>query len=422
MATAVSPTSATPNHDLTLTDGSTTVGFVLVTGQGEKNERAIQEYPQQRTAIKLTSGDGQYSDYNLPYMSLEQSNWSSGRGSKRFEDDRAKFYNSFRANTQSDARILPGGVERYATGLRTWQGPQPQEGAEFMSLYDTTVYRAMKFTATASYTISQIQLWLDFIGNHNYLKVSIYSDVTNAPGLSLAYGTFYSFYGAEHTSNLIDISLAVTSGTAYWIVLHGDSGTLGETPTATRCAFVYNDTTAAGAALSSANGSTWASSNPFCYRLLDNSERYVPHFFEYKKALYMVKRFFSPSDSTLYINGDRGAADSNTGDLTKLNDATKNWAVNEWAGAVVMIVGGPGVGEQVPFRTITSNTATALTVDFTWKTTHTTATEYVITKTDVWKQITSPADLNGASPRVAVAGEVVYFALGDSTAVLRYQE
>ncbi len=426
MATVVSPTSATPSHDLTLTDGVNTVGFVLVNSQGEKSERSIQEYPQNRTAIKLTSGDGQYSDYNLPYMSIEQSNWSSGRGNKRFEDDRSRFWDSIRAYTEKDSRVLLGGIETYSTGLRTWQGFSPTTGGAYLPMYSGTRFRATSFTAAASFTLSQIELWADQTGTNNYLQVHIYSNNAGEPGTSLASAYWRSpsaYPGAYHTSTLVDISVALTASTVYWLVVDGDSGTLGETPTATSCAYLYENTaTSPGTAKSSANGSTWAAGTAFVFRLLDNATAYTPTLFEYKKSLYMVKRFYSGADSTLWRNGDRGAADSNSGDKTLLNDATKSWTVNEWAGAIVMIVGGPGVQEEQPHRTIVSNTATALLVDQTWNTAHTTATEYVILKSNKWTQVAPTPDMNGDCTDVAVTGEVVYFALGDSTNVLRYQE
>ncbi len=51
---------------------------------------------------------------------------------------------------------------------------------------------------------------------------------------------------------------------------------------------------------------------------------------------------------------------------TTLQDTTKAWTVNEYAGATVVITAGTGAGQS---RTVLSNTATALTVSAAWATT-----------------------------------------------------
>lgn len=95
---------------------------------------------------------------------------------------------------------------------------------------------------------------------------------------------------------------------------------------------------------------------------------------EYKGMNYIFLES-SAGARSIYMVGDRGAADSNSGALTKLNDATKSWTTNEYTGFTVRIIEGPGKGEE---RVCTGNSATQLTVSPAWVTTHTTATGYVI--------------------------------------------
>lgn len=147
-------------------------------------------------------------------------------------------------------------------------------------------------------------------------------------------------------------------------------------------------------------------------------------FFEYKGALYFVTTPLAGTASTLYINGDRGAADSNTGALTTLIDATKTWTPDEWIGSVVKIIAGPGVEEDQNWRVITDNDTTSVQVSPAWNITHTTSTEYVIVKSDKWTAIScSPLFLDKVSD-VAVAGDWMYFCYGNTTAsyIQRYQE
>jgi len=172
----------------------------------------------------------------------------------------------------------------------------------------------------------------------------------------------------------------------------------------------------------SSDGSSWSSvlGNMPHYRVLDAGSAMAGMFFEYKRGLYFIAQEDDATDSALYINGDRGVADSNTGALTTLIDASKSWTTNEWAGCVVLITAGPGAEENQPWRIISSNTATALTVSATWNVEHTTDTEYVILGSDKW---TSVQDIGGFCTDVAVADDFVYFARGDTGTdkVLRYQ-
>ena len=73
-------------------------------------------------------------------------------------------------------------------------------------------------------------------------------------------------------------------------------------------------------------------------------------------------------------NHDTGTSTgSNTS--TTLNDTTKSWATNAYQNKVVMIAGGTGIGQ---FRTISSNTATQLTISESWTTTPDATSEYTI--------------------------------------------
>ncbi len=64
-----------------------------------------------------------------------------------------------------------------------------------------------------------------------------------------------------------------------------------------------------------------------------------------KTSLMMILAGLSQpttGNSLLYLNGDRGAADDNTGALTTLIDATKSWVANEWIGCYAVLTAGPG--------------------------------------------------------------------------------
>ena len=159
----------------------------------------------------------------------------------------------------------------------------------------------------------------------------------------------------------------------------------------------------------------------FAYRIRPVPVTFAARFFEYKRGTYAITQVDNNSNSYLWLNGDRGTADDNTGALTTLVDAAKSWTTDEWIGAKVILIDGPGSEETQNWRSITANSATALTVSPAWNIIHTTATNYVIVGSNKW---VSKHDLGGIVTDVTVADDFVYFARGDtgSNYILRYQE
>lgn len=84
--------------------------------------------------------------------------------------------------------------------------------------------------------------------------------------------------------------------------------------------------------------------------------------------LYIVARDASGND--LF---DYGQATS--GDTSTLTDSSKSWATNQFANCTVFIVRGTGAGQS---RTISSNTATELTVSAAWDTVPDSTSHYMI--------------------------------------------
>ena len=81
------------------------------------------------------------------------------------------------------------------------------------------------------------------------------------------------------------------------------------------------------------------------------------------------------SEHTVSIGDLDTGTSSGSNTSTTLNDTTKSWGTNDYQGKVVVITAGTGAGQ---FNTITSNTATALTVDNSWVTTPDATSEYTI--------------------------------------------
>lgn len=77
---------------------------------------------------------------------------------------------------------------------------------------------------------------------------------------------------------------------------------------------------------------------------------------------------------TLTFPSDSGTATA--GAATTLTDSSKAWVTNRWAGGTVTLTGGTGSGQT---RTISSNTATAITVSPAWTTNPAAGTTYTVT-------------------------------------------
>lgn len=95
-------------------------------------------------------------------------------------------------------------------------------------------------------------------------------------------------------------------------------------------------------------------------------------------------------------NGTADAGAPNDG----LDDATKSWATNEWASKPVHIYGGTGSGQT---RTVSSNTATRLTVSVNWTTNPDATSVYAVG--DLWTQPGAMGEIT--TPSIAIANPLV---------------
>lgn len=76
-------------------------------------------------------------------------------------------------------------------------------------------------------------------------------------------------------------------------------------------------------------------------------------------------------------SADDSGTSSGSNTAATINDTGKTWTVNQWAGATVVITGGTGSGQA---QRIGSNTATAITLVYSWKTVPDNTSTYEIYK------------------------------------------
>jgi hypothetical protein len=421
MTITVSPTTTKPTHHIKLSKSGTEIGLILCDAKGDADEAGLTREPYPRSAVKIYSGEQTYGDSEPPYKPISQEDWSGGRGAKTFETMATRYADAWRADATRAGKILLGGQESYATGLRSQNQAMPGS-INWVMLYGNYRFMAQQFIVPAvGYAPANVWVWLRKRGTPPVgCTISLYSNVSggtpNAPILN-ATGTVSVASVVDEISVLTNVQItasALTAGYVYWVVVDGGVAADITNHWEIGCGVTAGKRSAAG--------STWNTTTLApCYRVTDADAVYKALFFEYKKQMYAVKQFESGATSTFWMNGDRGTADSNSGNKARLNDSTKTWTADEWIGSIAYIIAGPGSEEPVPWRVITDNGTNYLEMA-NWNTTHSTATEYIIVKSDKWTQVT--LSMGGAVTDIAVTDMFVYFARGEvgNLGVLRYEE
>lgn len=398
-------------HHVSLTDkNGKKLGLILVDERGEP-KLSFTRNPVDRTSFKTSSGSMAYSDFQYPYTPITQASWAGGRGSLNYEADATKFLDSLGMRTGRTGKVHLGPQEQYSNGYRGQDISVPGD-VIFKPIYGDTLGFAVKFTASASYTAGVIYLLLRKKGTPKDITVGIKSHDAGNDIPDAWVGTEHTLTASDGDDDLshwipIDASAAVTATTVYWVEISSSNVNTSE-----NCWEI---------GVSNGSGTTKKYNDDpayvdvtydLYYRVTPADTNQNVKFFEYRRTLFAVISGDSGAP-TLWKNGDRGVADSNAGELNKLKDATRSWVTDQWAGAIVMVIAGIGITEPIPYRTIVSNTGTALTVSEAWTVQHNTTTEYVIFGSDVWIEITGHGLTSPVTDVLVTPGGTVYFAQGD---------
>lgn len=431
MAIVVDPTTPKANtHHIRLVRGANELGLILADQGGNADYKAIDRQPYPRSALKIATGESKYTDLEPPFETTTIDDWSGGRGKLYWDDEKNRFFDSYRIDTTRPGKVFPAGLESFV-GLYPGVNNYHRLSNKTLTKIGNTngIYSATRFVADATTTFDYVLLPLRPVGTVQPLTIAIYSHNagTGKPNALLYSEAITTVSYKTRIDSIMtwpvpfSPAISLTSGTTYWLVT--------VCPTATASNYwetIYGKraNSAVGDFMYSGDGITWDDGPPgneLTYGqlfTLSNHNRFYRKIFEYKRALYVVYSSLDYYDAggtySIYQLGDRGAADSNSADKTKLNDATKSWATDEWRGCTVLITAGPGEGE---YRTITSNTATAITVA-TWNETHTTATEYVILGS---KKLRFVGNTTYPVTDVAIGGDWAYLARGEGYPILRWR-
>lgn len=415
----VSPSEIKRTHHISLSDGKTTLGFIATDGRGNAAPYSITRAPINRTAMKTTSGSQTYSDFEPPWSPVAQEDWSGGSGSLDFDDNITRFWDSAGVNTSFANKMFLGPQETYTTGTRNQVNNLPDDLTWLEIKTGSKNYLAAIFTANANYNAANIYLYVRRYGTPaSDLTVELCSSSGGEPDTVLQTATITTsditdtialFYKAAITAQ------ALSSGTLYWVKVYSANGT-------SQDHWKVGVKNAGGNSKESSDGTTWSASGvDLYYRVTDANSTKYPVLFRYLYSEYMILNGDSGAPA-LYINGDRGVADANTGVLSTLVDGTKSWTNDEWIGAIVYIFKGKGASERQPWRTITDNDGTTLTVNSAWKIEHDTTTEYVIINSDKWTEIASGTHgLTSPVTDVCIVNNYCYLCQGDDVAIRRWR-
>jgi hypothetical protein len=400
-----------PTHHISLTDvNGVEVGLILCNDKGEPSP-VWNKTPIERTALKTSSGSSSYGDFDYPYAPITQDDWSGGRGGLDFERDSTKFYDDNRVNTHRENKAYLGPMEHFSKGYKVMDY-RVQSRYICFDVYKTDltvpiVNDILTFVPTSNYTMRRIWVMMrkPVSATCDMPTITLHDGTSVVASVTLP-TTIRSASRETPAWYPLDMSVALVTTKTYTLQIDQYYSTPLDWSDEESFTFGYNDLTK-GLTKGMYIIETAASDDEVIY-------------YEYKGQQYKV---LSPVGAapTVWMNGDRGAADANTGALTTLIDATKSWGTNAWTGCVVKIVQGTGKTETIQYRTIASNTATTLTLSSAFTITHDTTTEYVIIAAETWRELTGHG-LTVPVTAVLPVGEVVYFAQGDSVLMRSHRE
>lgn len=357
MATRVGPEfrGKKPTHHIELVDSaSTSIQLICTDGRGNRKAQiAVNPYPQ--FASQLRQGSTKHADRVPPFEDIALQDFSGGLGMLHHDEDASRYLDGKRIDTSEPGRVRHSGLATYTTGLRDFDESWPGDVA-WSSLYTGQTNVVKAFTSGDGYNANSVIVILKKTGSPTgNVQIDIEDSASSSlKSKTLAIGTdcLTDIVSEEVEFTLASVQ-AIAASTAYQIRVTYSGGDASN----------YVDVAVDG------------SGDPY-FRCLDDTDLDGVMFQEYKEALYAITQPADRSVSKLYVLGDRGTADSNTTDLTKLNDSSKTWTVDEWIGSIVKIIG--DAKEEQPWREITDNDATSLTVSPAFKSDQSTLTEYVI--------------------------------------------
>ena len=351
-----------PTHHISLQTvaGANETGFICVGEEAYIVKPEIQVRPYPGQATQFVQGRSKHADKVPPFIDVSFWNNIGGMGMLHYDEDESRYLDGYMMNTSEEGRTILQGRPTYTKGIRDFNEYQPDNDVRmtWRSVYasnneDTEV----SFVTEAAYNADKVRLYMRKVGSPTG---NITVELRTSGDVNMDTATLDASNLSAHSPYFVEFDWddddALSDATTYKININYAGGD------ADNYIQIWYDTV----------------NSKFPYRVLDDTEDFDGIFFELNGAMYFMTQPLDRSASKLYLYGYRGVADANTGALSTLVDGAASWTADEWIGGVVKIVAEDGTEEREPYRTITDNDATTLTVSSPWKVEHTTETEYVL--------------------------------------------
>jgi hypothetical protein len=391
---------ADPTHHIKLTDGERTVGFVITDQSGDRDERTFRRFP--------------HSDPAQPYITEKQSSFGGGFGQPTFEENRSKYWRAHGVDTTKDALVLG---PRFHHGKGTFVKAQDNLNATTFGWANVGVggrkWVAIQFTPAQQWTATTyVKLFCRRVGTPPSLRVRTYTNSGGSPG-SLIHSQDFAADDVTTDPNGTWIRLAIpdtytyAASTVYWLVLTVTGSGNGE--------WYFGHKRSGSSGKKAADGVGWGSAGwDLYYRIYGDNDNMVARWIDYKQQTYCLLDWDNTDDGELWMNGWRGAADSNSGNLNSLIDGSSQgseWGTKMTGDEIVKMVSGPASAEVDDFRVVSSAVNNDITVTPDWLVTHGKYDSYVVQNSDWWQKITAPVGyLSGHLTDVAVANGQMFIA------------
>jgi hypothetical protein len=430
MAIRVSPTETNPTHDISLSDGTTTIGLHLCDGQGRRDRRAIRQSSNPRTSLQIQQGDTDYTSFNLPYTPVTQKDWSGGRGQSDYKRDSTRYYDCYRVNT-IHGDITLGPKEVLADGPETTGGHYgAPDYFEYSEETGVTGYFT-SYTGASPNSIRSIRFKIYMPATASgTLTAEVMSDLDGTPGSNLAQGIGVHFdyiprrfHGETQILEEIELPISYTfsNGTKYHIGFRYQKDG-GSDPAGILIGYNNGTTESIYYMHGLEDSPELVDSTASLHAVTVGVSRAKVKFFNYRGSKFAIRSHDDGTNPSLWLNGVRGFAKSNTGALNKLKTDVNLSSVGSLAGMRIRIIAGKGSTETVTWRRIvTSTTASSnneITVSPPWQVEHDTTTEFVVLGTSYWQEVTGHG-LTGPVTDVCVVGDIIYFAQGEGVVMRR---
>lgn len=430
------------SHMFSLSDGVTTIGLNAVNRNGAPDIKAVQRQPYPRSTLAVGNASGQLSERRAPFGEFSRSDWSGGMGMEDGEAAANRYWHGRHVFTHVPGKVMLAPMTYYSM-VKSATNNYPGQFSNRINL--DTVYTDLGTTAidgggtgTTGYSRYAIKLsvpadtiigggtiWderseMDDPSGYN-LYFWIETDNAGSPSGTKAtvddgwnYGT-RRIGSRDHNFYWTPVTLSAGD---YWFVIAAVAGRyeFRTLPNSSYTAKRYN-----GTAWSDATGIP-------LFELITSAEWADAKFFTYKDQQYLATRsaVFDTSRTAdslqVFMNGYRGSADSNSGNLDYLIDATQTFEDIKGNNGVMRAYESSNAGDYTWRIVESALIAHQLKATLAWPSAHSaTTTEYVVERTMTWRELTGHGATKFRDIAVTDNG-VVYAAQGETVNMRRWRE